>query len=174
MDGDHELITRAAEGDRPAFSQLYDRYSRPVFLTLVGLLRTREDAEDALQAAFLSAWKHLPALRRPDRFVSWLFRIARNKGRDAARRQRERPAWEQIGEDLICPGDGASGDEELERLVAGLKPETRALVLLIAVQGWTTEEAAQAMGSSASTARRRYARALGHLRTCLTKGDEND
>jgi RNA polymerase sigma-70 factor (ECF subfamily) len=174
MDGDNNLIPRAVDGDRQAFAELYDRYSRPVFLTLVGLLRTREDAEDALQAAFLTAWRKLPTLRRPDRFVSWLFRIARNKARDAARRQRERPGTEMVGEDLVCPGDGASETEELERLVASLRPETRALVLLIAVEGWTAEDAALAVGRSASTVRRRYARALRHLRDRLTDGDDDE
>jgi RNA polymerase sigma-70 factor (ECF subfamily) len=174
MEGQHDLIRRARAGDKSAFGELYDRYSRPVFLTLVGLLRTRQDAEDALQAAFTTAWRKLPTLRRPECFVSWLFRIARNRGYDQGRRQLERPAPEPIGEDLICHGDGASGDEELERLVAGLKPETRALVLLIAVEGFSAEEAAQATGRSAATIRRRYQRALSHLRQNLARGDHDD
>jgi len=58
-------VLQAAEGDREAFSRLYDTFSRPVFLTLVGILRTREDAEDALQAAFLAVWERGPSVSCP-------------------------------------------------------------------------------------------------------------
>ena len=83
MDGNGELVRKAAAGEREAFASLYDRFARPVFLTLVGILRTREDAEDALQAAFLAAWERLPTLRRRDRFVPWLFRILPRKACDS-------------------------------------------------------------------------------------------
>ena len=75
-------VGRAMGGDRAAFARLYERYGRPVFLDLVARLRVREDAEDALQLTFLSAWSALPRLRHPERFVGWLFRIGRNKARD--------------------------------------------------------------------------------------------
>jgi RNA polymerase sigma-70 factor (ECF subfamily) len=96
--------------------------------------------------------------------VPWLFRIARNKAKDIARHRRARPVGEALGEDLIDPADGASSQEEVERLVASLKPPLRSLVLLRAVQGWSAEEVAAALGTSPSTVRRRYARALRHLR----------
>jgi RNA polymerase sigma factor (sigma-70 family) len=172
MNSEIELVRQAAGGGRKAFAELYDRYARPVFLTLVGLLRTREDAEDAFQASFLAAWRKLPTLRRLDRIRPWLFRIARNQARDAARRQLARPAGELRGEDLIHADDGVGADEELESMVAGLTPTTRALVLLLAVHGYTAEEAALATGQSASTVRRRYARAIRHLRNQRGENDE--
>jgi len=170
MDNEIELVLKARRGERAAFASLYDRYSRPVFVTLVGLLRTREDAEDALQAAFLSAWRRLPALRKPERFVSWLFRIARNKARDVARRRKEPPSGVIRGEDLIAPSEGLESAEALERLLASLRPQTRALVLLRAVMGFSTEEAAVALGQSPATIRRKYALALEHLRKGLATG----
>ena len=63
----------ARAGDREAFGRLYRRYSRAVFLELAARLRGRHDAEDALQATFLAAWTNLPRLRRPSRFIGWLF-----------------------------------------------------------------------------------------------------
>jgi len=166
-------VLQAAEGDREAFSRLYDTFSRPVFLTLVGILRTREDAEDALQAAFLAVWERLPTLRRPERFVPWLFRIARNKARDTARRRRHRLLSDSPVEDLIDPGLGAAARDGLDRALASLKPHTRALVLLRVVQSWCAEEVAKAIGQSPATVRRRYARALDHLRSRLEDGDHH-
>lgn len=174
MNAMNGTVRKATRGDREAFARLYDDYSRPVFLTLVGLLRAREDAEDALQATFLSAWERLPTLRRPDRFVSWLFRIARNKARDSARRRRDRLLADAPVEDLIDPSLGTAARDEMDRALASLKPDTRALVLLRAVHGWSSEEVAVAVGKSPATVRRRYARALDHLRVRLGEEDRDD
>lgn len=146
-----------------------------MFLDLVARLRRREDAEDALQATFLSAWTQLPRLRRPERFVAWLFRIARNQARDLSRRAHPRPVLVGGGEDLIDPGVAAPPEvESLRTLMAGLKPETRAVVLLRAVEGWSTAEVAAAHGVSPSTIRRRYAKALKHLRAALAREEDHE
>jgi RNA polymerase sigma-70 factor (ECF subfamily) len=170
MDALNGTVGKAAGGDREAFARLYAEFARPVFLTLVGMLRSREDAEDALQAAFLSAWEQLPRLRRRERFVPWLFRIARNKGKDLARRRRDRLTDDAMVEDLIDPGTAPADEESIERTLASLTPETRSLVLLRAVHGWSAEEVAKALGKSAATVRRKYARALQHLRTRIGEG----
>jgi len=166
MDALAPRVERAQTGDRAAFGDLHARFARPVFLTLVGLLRTREDAEDAWQVTFLAAWRHLPRLRRPERFPAWLFRIARNAAKDVAQRRRRVPSALPDPTDLVAHPPGAPTDG-LPALVAGLRPETRALVMLRAVEGWTAEDVAAAFSWSAATVRRRYARALDLLRTRL-------
>ena len=172
MDGLAPLVERARTGDRAAFGDLHARFARPVFLTLVGLLRTREDAEDAWQVTFLAAWRHLPRLRRVDRFPGWLFRIARNAAKDVALRRRRFPAALPDAEDLVARPPGAPSDD-LPTLVGGLRPATRALVLLRAVEGWSAEEVAAAFSWSAATVRRRYARALALLRARLEPRSES-
>lgn len=159
----------AAGGDRAAFAALYDRFARPVFVYLAARLDLREDAEDALQATFLTAWARLPGLRDPRLFPGWLFRIARSRAGDLGRRHAARPLPLQPGEDLIGPdGEADAALAEVKRAVAGLKPETRALVLLRVVEGLDAETVAEMLGVSASTVRRRYARALAHLKESLT------
>ena len=169
-------VRKARRGDRAAFARLYERYSRAVFLDLVARLRWREDAEDALQATFLAAWIHLPRLRAAERFLPWLFRIARNKARDQGRRERlrlVRPLGEEA--DLVAPAGGEPAEVELvKELVARLRPESRAILLLRAVEGWNAEEVAAARGWSASTVRRKYARALEHLRAGLSRRLNDD
>ena len=164
-------VRRAIRGDRAAFARLYEQYARALFLDLVARLRRREDAEDALQAAFLAAWINLPRLSKPSHFVPWLFRIARNKAKDLARRERlrlVRPLGEET--DLIAPeGDELADIGWVKELVASLRPDTRAIVLLRAVEGWTAEEVAVARGWSAATVRRKYARAMEHLRRSLAR-----
>ena len=163
-------VERAIQGDRQAFSRLYGRYSRAVFLDLVARLRLREDAEDALQATFLAAWASLPRLADPARFVPWLFKIARNKARDQGRRDRLRLVRRLEEEDLVAPAGGDPVEVELlKELMLRLRPETRSIVFLRGVEGWTAEEVAASQGVSTATVRRRYAGALADLRERLSR-----
>lgn len=146
-----------------------------MFLFLVGRLSSREDAQDALQASFLTAWRALPRLRRADRFARWLFRIARSRAADV--RRRRGPAVLSLDgvEDLLRPtGQDPADTERLRALVAELRPASRALLFLTAVDGWTSDDAARALGTSPATVRRRRARILAHLRKAMERrrGDE--
>ena len=168
MQDPSSLVEKARRGDRDAFAALYDRYARAVFLDLVGRLGSREDAQDVLQTTFQSAWKGLGTLRKPSRFVPWVFRIARNGATDVLR-QRLRHPTEPLAHDVFAPAGAVFGGESetLQRLVHELKPESRALLMLRAVQEWPADAIAQAWGQSAATIRRRYAKTLEHLRANL-------
>ena len=168
-------VSAAMNGDRQAFARLYARYHRAVFIELVARVKRTQDAEDALQATFLAAWVNLPRLRRPQRFVAWLFRIARNKARDQMRRRQPRLVLLGDNADLIAPAPGDAPDvEALRSLVAGLQPKTRAIVLLRTVQGWSAQEIAAARGMSVASVRRHYARAIEHLRSGLERNQTDD
>jgi len=170
-------VRAAAGGDRAAFARLYDRFARAVLLDLAARMRRREDAEDALQTTFVKAWRALPGLLRADRFVPWLFRIARNTARDHGRIHRDRPRLVRL-EDAPEPASAAPRLAEetgrVRELVARLKPATRAIVLLRAVEGWSAEEVARAHRLHLATVRRRYARALRGLRAALERENERE
>ena len=175
MDATLALVERAQAGDRSAFADLHAQFARPLFLYLVGMLRFREDAEDAWQAAFLSAWRHVGRLRRPDRFGAWLFQIARNSVRDVALRRNTWPRALGSAEDLlVARPEALPTDADAARLVAGLEPRTRALVLLRAVEGWSAEEVGAALSWSVATVRRRYARALELLRARVNERNSRE
>ena len=156
-------VRSAASGDRVAFAGLYDAWSAPLFAYLVGLLRRRDDAEDALHDAFLSAWRRLPTLRQEERFEPWLFKIARNAAFSARRRLRPEPLPE------LLAGEPAARSVEPEEsrtvaLLSDLKPDTRAVLLLRFVVGWSVEQAAEALDASAATVKRLTAEGLERLR----------
>jgi len=172
---DPDLVRAAMQGDREAFGGLYERYARPVFWDLVARLERREDAEDAVQAAFVAAWRALPRLRRPERFAPWLFRIARNEAFDLARRDRPRLVRLDAIREPVAPAPPAVAEAEaVRRALEGVKPASRAIVLLRVLEGWSAAEVAAAQGMSVSTVRRRYARALDHLRRALEKRSVKD
>ena len=110
------LMTRVAEGDREAFTELFDRLAPCVLGVLVRLLRQRGLAEEVLQETFLQGWlqadNYRPELGSPR---AWLLNIARSRGLDTLRRESSR----RRREDAVFvrqPKTEAVGVSRLERL----------------------------------------------------------
>src|SRR5260221_6419012 len=89
---DEALAARAAAGDEPAFEDLVIRYQARVFRLARRLTGEDGDAQDALQEAFLQAYRGLGAFRGDARFSTWLYRIATNAALMQRRARRRRPA----------------------------------------------------------------------------------
>ena len=90
--GDEELVGLVAGGDERALSELYDRYSRPVYATGLRLLGDKQLAEELVQDAFTSVWRNAASFDQARAsFATWLYRIARNRATDMDRRRRVRP-----------------------------------------------------------------------------------
>lgn len=78
---DRALIERILRGERKLFHDLVHPYERGLYLAANAVLRNHADAEDAVQEAMLKAFTHLSQLASPEKFKSWLFRIAVNEAR---------------------------------------------------------------------------------------------
>lgn len=72
---DADLLRLAREGDASALGLLFRRYELPVYRFLVGMLRNRDQAEDALQETFVQAIRHSDRIN-PDAFRGWLYTVA--------------------------------------------------------------------------------------------------
>jgi len=159
-DPDAEFVARVKAGDTDAFEELVRRHGRRVYRSLIGILGNAEEAEDALQDAFLKAFQHLPEFEGRSRFSTWLVRIALNTGLQRLRGRRDfetldddsdefRPkriqAWTENPEDLYSR-------EELRRLVESevmkLPAKYRVALMLRDLEELSTEEAANALGLS--------------------------
>ena len=157
-DPDAEIVARVKGGDTDAFEELVRRHGRRVYRSLLAVLGNVEEAEDALQDAFLKAFQHLPEFEGRARFSTWLVRIAINTGLQRLRGRRDfetldddredfRPrriqAWQENPEALYSR-------EELRRLVElevmKLPAKYRVAVMLRDLEELTTEEAANALG----------------------------
>src|SRR3989304_3512140 len=82
------LVERARNGDEDAFTQLVDLDGDRCYAIAYRILRDVERAKDAVQQAFLLAWRELPRLREPERFQVWLYRLLVNAGYEEAARHR--------------------------------------------------------------------------------------
>jgi RNA polymerase sigma-70 factor (ECF subfamily) len=157
-DPDAEFVARVKAGDTDAFEELVRRHGRRVYRSLIGILGSAEEAEDALQDAFLKAFQHLPEFEGRSRFSTWLVRIALNTGLQRLRGRKDfetldedsdefRPkriqAWTENPEDLYSR-------EELRRLVETevmkLPAKYRVALMLRDLEELSTEEAANALG----------------------------
>ncbi len=163
---DERAATLAARGDADAFMVLVERYRAPLIGYLYGLTGCRDQAEDFAQEVVCRAWEKMPTLRRPSRVGAWLYAIARNLGRTAARRPQ--PVA------LTVEAVGATNEEpcvdewvEVHRAIAELPETYRSAVVLRHFTGLSDRETAGALGVAEGTVRSRLSRAYAILRERL-------
>jgi RNA polymerase sigma-70 factor, ECF subfamily len=178
------LIQDARTGDLDAFNRLVLAYQDLLFNQAYRMLGESDPAEDATQEAFISAYKNLHAYRGGS-FRAWLLRIVTNACYDELRRRKRRPTTplepvDDTGEELESPGwiadQSESPEAAIQRIELGnaiqhcldeLPDEFRAAVLLVDVQGFDYDEAAQALGKPLGTIKSRLARARMRMKNCL-------
>ena len=85
---DFRLIDRAVDGDDKAFARLLQRYKRPVYHTILKMVRNIDDAEDLTIESFAKAFKNLHKFKKDFTFSTWLFRIATNNTIDFIRKKK--------------------------------------------------------------------------------------
>jgi RNA polymerase sigma-70 factor (ECF subfamily) len=102
-----QVLTRAKEGDRKAFEEIYQLYHRRIYNAVYGMLGDADDAQDVTQDVFIRLHYALPTLRADEAFSTYLYRIALNLCRDRARRKK-RVRFQSID----TPRAGEDGDVE--------------------------------------------------------------
>ena len=165
------LAERASGGDHDAFAVLV-RTSAPRLDAAARLiLRDRELARDAVQEAYIRAWRSLPALRDPDRFDGWLHRLLVRSCIDVLRRRRARPVEIELqpidGPAIADPAPGVVERELIDSALRRLDPTWRAVVVLHFFLGMSLPEAAATLGIPLGTAKSRLHRSLGLMRVAL-------
>jgi RNA polymerase sigma-70 factor (ECF subfamily) len=128
VDQDLELVVRVQGGDVDAFEELIVRHSRRIYRTILAIVGNTDDAEDAMQEAFLKAFQYIANFQRRSKFSTWLTTIASNT---AIQRLRERVPTESIaeesdGDERFRPRQIRAWDDNPEQLYT--KSERRALV----------------------------------------------
>nr|WP_240982214.1 sigma-70 family RNA polymerase sigma factor [Streptomyces sp. S3(2020)] len=166
------LAVRAAEGDEDAFAVLVQRHAPALLRLATRLLGSRTEAEDAVQDAFISAWRRLPEFHGRSAFGTWIYRIVTNRCLNVLRARRPLAPLEAVGE-LPAPEHAVSpariteardAVRDLRDALDLLSAEQRACWVLRELDGRSYEFVADAVGISQEAVRARVFRA----RRCLT------
>jgi RNA polymerase sigma-70 factor (ECF subfamily) len=183
-------VDAARRGDVQAFNELVERYQRLAYNVAYRTLGQADEAADATQDAFLSAFRAINEFRGQS-FKAWLLRIVVNSCYDELRRRRRRPAdsLEAMAEraEGTTAAERASTDsnagpemtalrsetaEVIQRVLDSLPSDQRFVVTLCDVQGLSYEEAASALGLAVGTVKSRLSRARVLLRDQLVARGE--
>ena len=178
------LIHSAQHGDLDSFNRLVLAYQDALYNTALRILGDEDLAADAVQEAFLSAFRGLSSYRGGS-FRAWLLRTVTNACYDELRRKKRRPTTplEPVGEDdeefesprwLADPNaspeeqiDQAELEHAIQHCLEGLPEEFRTVVVLADIQGLDYTEVSVAVSTPLGTVKSRLARARMRLRDCL-------
>jgi len=174
------LLERAREGDLNAFNDLVVVYQDMLFALVVRMVPDRDQASDAVQEAFFSAYRNMGAFRGGS-VKSWLSRIAINAAMDAQRLKKRRPAdpYPELEDDTWQPPADASADpvttslmterhRALNAALAAITNDQRTAIVLYDVEGYDYAEIAEITGVSVGTVKSRIHRGRLALRALLT------
>jgi RNA polymerase sigma-70 factor (ECF subfamily) len=178
------LIQDAQHGDLQAFNTLVLAYQDVLFNTALRILNDEDQAADAVQDAFLSAFRALTSYRGGS-FRAWLLRMVTNACYDELRRKKRRPTTPlepetADGEEVESPYwladmhaspeeslDQAELEHAVQHCLENLPADFRAVVVLADIQGLDYSEVAVAVHKPLGTIKSRLARARSRLRACL-------
>ncbi|WP_326567360.1 RNA polymerase sigma factor SigM [Amycolatopsis rhabdoformis] len=170
---DADLIAAHAAGDPHAFSELVRRHRDRLWAVALRTLRDPEEAADALQEAFISAFRAAGNFRAESQVTTWLHRIVVNACLDRIRRRQARPTVplpETGFNEPASPRDSMSEKETsllVREALEQLPEEQRAPILLVDVEGYSVAETAKLLGIAEGTVKSRCARGRGKLAKVL-------
>lgn len=185
VQGDEELVREAQQGDTRAFDELVVRYQDKVYRLSFKILRHEDDAAEALQDAFLSAYRGLKKFKAESTFSTWLYRIATNASLMKYRKRRDNivsldqsqsasedaepmqvPDWsQQPVKDLLNGETRDVMQEGIDRLPEDL----RTVFVLRDVQELSNAEVAEILELSVAAVKSRLHRARLQLRDRLNR-----
>jgi RNA polymerase sigma-70 factor (ECF subfamily) len=173
------LLERARAGDLNAFNDLVDCYQDHLWSLVVRMVPDRDQATDAVQEAFFSAYRNMASFRGGS-VRSWLSRICVNAAMDAQRARKRRPVspYPELEDDTWQPPAGDEADPErlaltaersraLDQALALITTDQRNAIVLFDIEGYDYGEIAALTGVSLGTVKSRIHRGRLALRSLL-------
>ena len=164
------LIDRCRTGDRRAQFELYEMYYKNMYSVSLRIVGNGADAEDAMQEAFMNAFRNIDTYQGKVSFGSWLRKIVINRSLDCIKRRRIK--FEEVTERNAGPEEESPylGDVDVRRIhkaIQSLPDGYRIVLSLHLIEGYDHEEISQILHISNSASRTQYLRAKNKLRELL-------
>ncbi len=177
---DNEIISLVLNGDHAAYGELVNRYQNYVFTLALRIVKTREDAEEVAQDAFVKAYKYLADFKGESKFTTWLYTIVNNTGISFLRKKKlvvhsldNDNVFEAA--DNVDSGMRSNGVEQKSRLqmvndsIGMLSPDDAQILTLFYKAEQSLEETATILGIEVNAAKVRLHRARGRLKLKMTE-----
>src|SRR5216117_1700421 len=187
-----DLVRRCQAGDTEAFDELVTRYRTRVFGMIYNMIHSEQDAWDLAQDSFVKAWKSIKRFRGQSSFYTWIYRIVMNVTIDWARKKQIKaggtefddaiqlkeidPASKTMPKPDALPYETMERSEiraRIDRAIAQLSPEHRAVILMKEIEEMQYHEIAEALGCSIGTVMSRLFYARKKLQNLLRDVYEN-
>lgn len=189
IDADDEAVLRCQKGDIEVFEQIVSKYQKRMFNISYRMLGDYDEASEAVQDAFVSAYRGIKGFKGKSRFSTWLYAIVVNVSKNRLKQIKARLSREQFSlDDPVDTSDGQikrepvsrnlSALERLEKRELGLKVqgcinslggEFQEVIVLRDIQGFSYEEIAAMLKIAEGTVKSRLYRARESVKNCLKK-----
>lgn len=178
MSDEVQLIERALQGDRAAFTMLVELNQERLFASMLQVTGSRDEAEEVVQDAFIRAFIKLDTFQRNSQFFTWLYRIAFNSALTRRRRTRPRVSLDYCRESSgLEVADSADGVDEpmlrrervamVRAAMRTLTEEHRSILVLREMEERSYEDIAEILEISIGTVRSRLSRARRQLKLAI-------
>lgn len=166
---DTRVLTRVADGDASALTELYERYARPLFAFIYRLAGDRGTAEEILQDTLLAVWRSASTYQGRSSVSTWLFGVARRQAHNRLRGVPPPPAAEPSdrADPLPGPEELAVGDDRVRAALARLPLAQREVVVLSFLNDLSHREIAEVLEIPVGTVKSRLHHARATLRGCV-------
>jgi RNA polymerase sigma factor (sigma-70 family) len=175
---DEALVALVARSDDAALAELYDRFGRPAYGLALRVLRDPSLAQDAVQEAFLAAWRTAASYdARRAKAATWLLTIVHRRAVDVVRRENRRRGA-PLEDAPVAAGDATDEEasvrerrREVQAALAQLPADQREALELAYYGGLTQSELAERLGVPLGTIKSRMFAGLSKLRDLLADGE---
>jgi RNA polymerase sigma-70 factor (ECF subfamily) len=172
---DQALIERAQGGDREAYERLARASVDRLYAIAYQITRDPDRADDAVQQALVEMWRDLPSLRDPSRFEAWTYRLVTRACLADLRRRRRANVRALSPDEVLAASMDLAGHvarrDQLERAVATLSPDYRAVIVLRHLAGLSIDELADVLSIPRGTVASRLHHATRALRAAIEAAD---
>lgn len=174
---DEQLLIRVGNGDREAFSRLYENTKKSIYSFILSIMKNPDDSEEIMQETYVKIWQSAPNYSPQGKPLAWMFTIARNFCMMKFRSEKHEAdmglsdlSEKETGE--YCRGvENATDRMVLETALKNLGEEERTIVLLHASAGMKHREIADELSMPLATILSKYNRAVKKLQKILGEGE---
>ena len=172
---EQELIQKCCDGNRTAYREFYTRYAGELMAIAMRYMKTKQEAEDILQDAFIKAYKNLASFNQQSSLKTWMTRIVINTALNALRKEHQKYQWnieeaQEVADEYLPLNNFHY--MELIGFIQQLPDGCRTVFNLYALEGYSHKEIGEMLSISEGTSKSQLARARYLLQKMIIETDK--